>query len=405
MNNIVIKEVTNESLEASLEIRNAIFPPITVEEWKRRGDITGAVAFAENRPVGFIPLFLRDVKIAPNVTLTAAYENSVGTKEEYRGQGIGGKMIDGCVTFLQEKADALYVYRGDERSRGYHFYEKTGHVDLLYTRSRISDTSFAKQNEDVKVTVDMNEILQKQATLAGIFNDAYFEYGGFPERIEGYWEKAFSSPYYVGRPADFYLFELVENNAVTAYLIASIEKNPLRKMASTRLSLLEMASQGADEYKIKRILESAAAFAEQKELEGLYLVAGDEGPFVHVWNSLGFEASPRSMQEMALIINSKALFEKLWKDRFQLTGIDLEVWTPQQDFQLLHGNRPEGRNQKMVIEMKEDMLTRWLMGRVDFIERVKEGTISVQNGNQRVIEAIAKAIPHNKWEYHHLDYC
>ena len=43
-------------------------------------------------------------------------------------------------------------------------------------------------------------------------------------------------------------------------------------------------------------------------------------------------------------------------------------------------------------------------GRIDLMGRVKEGTISVLNGNEAVLAEIARAIPHADWVYHHLDY-
>ena len=118
-----------------LEVRNAIFPPLTEEEWDRYcpGN-TASLAYRVGEPVGAIPLDQREFVLAPGLTVPVAFEHGVGVKEEYRSQGIGTAMIEAAREFMADRCDLLMVYRGMERSPGYRFYIKSGHWDLLYTR-------------------------------------------------------------------------------------------------------------------------------------------------------------------------------------------------------------------------------------------------------------------------------
>jgi hypothetical protein len=54
--------------------------------------------------------------------------------------------------------------------------------------------------------------------------------------------------------------------------------------------------------------------------------------------------------------------------------------------------------------MKEEALVRWVLGRLDFRARMREGTITATGANDRIVDALADAMPFTPWVYHHLDY-
>lgn len=405
LHEITAKAVTDETLPAGLEIRNGIFPPITVQDWYKGDPKTGIIAFFGDQAVGFIPMIVKDIKITPQKTVTAAFEHAVGTLEAHRGKGIGSTMIEAAGLALKGEVDTLFVYRGAERSKGYRFYEKTGHVDLLYTRIHDCDAAVGRQHQQVEVSYGTREIIRHQDRLLEIFDDTYYGYAGFPARHNEYWEKALQSVFFVSRPADFYFFTLRENGKMTAYLIATKHKTPMRKNATNKLEIMELAASGASESKMRMVLETACAFSETLGMDGLSIKSGDEHPFLPLLHSLGFEAKPRSMQVMSHSFDSPAVFEKLWQDQFDLPGVELSAWTPKQDFILVESKREPAETRKVTLEMKEHTLIQWLMGRIDFKARINEGTITVHNGNETIVDEITKALPYRKWEYHPLDYC
>ncbi len=396
--NIIAREFKPDELEKGLELRNKIFPPITPEDWKKKGPGTASIAFDGDEVVGFIPLAFRTFKLAPGATITAAFENAVGTREDYRGRGVGTAMIEAASQFLKGRADALFVYRGGERSKAYNFYSKTGHIDLLYTRYFTGDNSIARSHDDVHISYGLNEILKHQKELFRVFEETYYAYGGFPLRHERYWERALTSPIYTIRPTDFYLFKLVERGQLTAYILAGIR----RDLQNSKLQILEMGACGLDERRIKTLLESAGALSAGKDLEGISILTGDSNPFIDVLVNLNFKPGSRNLQTMSFSFDSKAIFEKVWNARMVLPGVEVKIFTPKQDFTLLEGY---GENYRSVtLEMKEETLTRWVMGRLDFKARVREGTITVVNGNDRIVDAIANIIPIYDWEYHNIDF-
>jgi GNAT superfamily N-acetyltransferase len=398
MDQVIAREYRPEELEMGLEVRNKIFPPLSPEEWAKGEPQTASIAFIGEETVGFIPLSYREFRIAPGVTITSAFENAVGTKEEHRGKGIGTAMIEAAAEFLKGKADALFVYRGGERSRGYNFYAKTGHIDLHYMRHFIRDNSLARYCEDVTITQGVDNIAKLQEEMNLLFQGTYGAYGGYPLRYPGYWTMAMTRPIYIIRPTDFYLLTLREGGHLIAYLLGGVRQSDKPE----RFQVLEMATRGYDQRGMERLLEMAAFISEEKNLQGVDVFVGDKNPFIGALDALNFTPSLRGMQIMSRSFDSKALFHKVWEERFNMPGVKLNVWTPQQDFTLLDGG--SAPVQTITLEMKEETLTRWLMGRVDFKARVREGTITLVGGNDRVVEDIAKAIPLCDWEYHHLDY-
>lgn len=404
-NDIIVKEINEETFEEGLAIRNSIFPSITKTDWYRGGEKTGVIAFSGDEAVGFIPLFIRDIKLIPGITVKGAFENAVGTKEEYRGSGIGSKMIEGCKEILKNKVDILFVYRGAERSRGYQFYTKTGHVDLLYTRAYTCDTSSVKRHSHVYLSKNANDIYTSQRDLLRLFNETYQTYAGFQQRTEGFWENALQSPFYATRKHQLYFFTLVENNEKTAYMIAMNQENPISKRSSNKLQVLELASAGRDLHRMRKVIESATHYVKNESLDGLFFLVGDDHPFKSVFEGLNCSSFARSSNVMALCINPEAFFKKVWKSRFHMPGVQLQVWTPQHEFVLVESTLPDHQIKKVTIEMKDETLTQWLLGRIRFKARVQEGSITIHNGDDVVIDQIDHAIPHSKWEYHHIDYC
>ncbi|TVY10890.1 GNAT family N-acetyltransferase [Paenibacillus cremeus] len=417
LGNVTAREMRPEELEQGLSIRNSIFSPITAEDWKIDGDVkTAAIAFDGEEVIGFIPLYFRNFQLVPGVHVTAAFENAVGTSEACRGRGVGSQMIEAACRFLPNQADALFLYRGDERSAGYRFYTNTGHSDLHYVRNytRANDLHEAggarlAMPPNVIISEDTDTILARQDELLPLFEDTYAAFGGFPQRRPGYWAHALRSTIYVAHPTEFHLVQLQEQGRLIGYAIVGRKQ---RDGEQGPLHVLEIAALGGSLDHASRVLQGVCAFSEQRGSVSTIMPIGYAHPFARLLPELGFQTQRRFHQVMAQLFDPRQLFERAWRDRLRLPGIRLNVWTPKRELTLLDG---EGEApQTVTLEMKEDTLTAWLLGRIDLLARIREGTITVLiqppanpsglDGIDRILSEIARAIPHADWVYHHLDY-
>ena len=88
MEGLVCREAMPEDVDDILQVRNAIFPPLTPEEYLADPTMTCSIAYLDGEPVGAIPLSVRQFRLAPGVVVGAAFENAVGTREDMRSRGI-----------------------------------------------------------------------------------------------------------------------------------------------------------------------------------------------------------------------------------------------------------------------------------------------------------------------------
>ncbi|HUS81225.1 MAG TPA: GNAT family N-acetyltransferase, partial [Armatimonadota bacterium] len=176
MKNLVCREmVWPDEIADMLSVRNAIFPPVSREEWLKHPCNTASMAYLEGIPIGAIPLDQRSFLVAPDKPISTAFEHAVGTRADFRSRGIGSAMIEAAKGFLRERCESLMVYRGAERSTGYNFYIKSGHRDLIYMRTLTWDPGDI-QAADVHVG-DRDEAIASQAELLPVYMAAFADYG------------------------------------------------------------------------------------------------------------------------------------------------------------------------------------------------------------------------------------
>lgn len=402
-NDVIIKEYNKQTeLELGLKVRNSIFPGINVDAWERGEPQTAVIAFSGDEAIGFIPLSLRKFKLAPGVIITAAFENAVGVKKEFRGESIGTMMLSEAACFLKSRVDVLLVYRDDERSKGYKFYKHTGHTDLNYMRCFTCDVLTGNLDRNVLITAGVEELENDCDQFMQIFEESYCAYGGFPVRTHDYWCRNIKKRAHGAIPVDFLSFKLMEGNSVTSYIIAGEVQKPKEEDGVRKLEIFEMAAKGCDEMRMKVLLEAVCSFAGREGFSKIEIMTNDQSPFVCILNCLNFKPGLRLMQMMALNFDAEALFKKLWSKKIEIPGVEIRLRTPERDMLL---SKHMGETLKTVIlEMKDETFLNWIMGRVDFKSRVREGSITLVNGNERIVELLSNAIPLSNWVYHDIDY-
>lgn len=397
MEGIEYREMQPDDVLSALTLRNEVFAEALVsrEDWERDG-MLASIALLEGEVVGAIPLALRETVIAPGVSITAAFENSVGTREELRSQGIGRGMIETAREFLPGRADALFVYRGDERSDGYRFYATTNHYDLLYSRHYSYGSPETSYLPPGVTLAGKESIFLNMERLEAIFDSTYGRFGGYPQRRGDYWQRALASSIYAEFPTDFSFVHIIQSDELLGYAICGMRTTRHNGMAN----VLEMATLGADLSIAQRILTGVASVAGERKL-GVDVQASDQDPFLPLFQANGFIPDPRGTIIMGQVIDVPSFFEKHWRERFDLYNTALIVSTPKDDYVLID---PETRQSTLTLEMKEEMLHRWLLARLDLRARLAEGSVTAYGANSPVIERVCDAIPCPPWAYHFMDW-
>jgi GNAT superfamily N-acetyltransferase len=394
VDNLTCREYRSADVEDLLSIRNAIFPPLTVEQWRAtEPDMTASLAYLEDEIVGAIPLDQRDFLAAPGAPLRAAFENAVGTREDMRSKGVGGAMIECAKHFLADRCDMLLVYRGGERSAGYRFYEKSGHRDLLYVREalwrpHVSDASGA--------VLGLDELYAEQDSVYRAFQATYAGYAGFPPRHEDYWREALGRMIYDVIPQETIYVRYPATGPLQAYIVAGVRQG---RYANDYVVVDEAASLTGPAA-MAQAFWCLGAEAARRNLGVMDYQCSDH-PWRPLLGQLGFEESPRGLMIMGQIIRPQALFARTCLAPDLLADLRIRVWTPTTDYVLSEGDRP---NREITIETKDEYLIRLLTRRLNFDAAVACDLVTLHGGDAKIAQRLSQAFPYAPWVYLHLDY-
>jgi len=383
-----------QDAEAVRELLNAVFSSAVVspEGWARwtARDFTAPVALVDGKIAGAIPLFRRTYRVAPGAEVVAWVQNRVGVAEGLRDQGLGSGMQACAKQFLAGRGDILLVYRGAERSKGYRFYEKNGLLDVCYPLAVTLEPS----DESAPGTrwLGEDEFLASDALWHEVFVACYGRFGGYPARQPGYlreivgavtWQEAMRQ--------EFSYCVVEENGRPVGYLVLGLRKETLQVM--------ELAVLGGSVESARRLLTAArgrGAPVRCYATHGCLLAAA--------LRRLGATLPPRERGGMMLMIHILDLAStgrKVWRDVPALREVEVRVWTPEREG-VIHPVASPTRT--VTIELKEHMLSRLLMRRLDVEHAATEERITLCGAEPGDAEAIADALDPCPWVYHPVDY-
>lgn len=393
MDNLTCREYRPEDVEDLLAIRNAIFPPLSVEQWRATEPaMTASLAYLGDEVVGAIPLDQRDFLVAPGTAIKTAFENAVGTREDMRSKGVGGAMIGAAKEFLADRCDMLMVYRGGERSAGYRFYIKSGHRDLIYLRSALWQPSAC---EAAGAVLSLDELYAEQDAVYRVFQATYAGYGGFPPRTPDYWQRAFSLMIYEVIPQETLYLRYPATGPLQAYVIAAIRNG---RSAAEHVMIDEAAAVSVPA--MAQALQLLGAEAARRNL-GVRDYLSAEHPCRHLYRQLGFTENPRELMMMGQVIRPQQLFRATCAAPELVADLRLKVWTPTTDYVLSEGDRA---NREITLEAKDEYITRLLCRRLNLKAAVQSDLVTVHGGDEQVVERLSAAFPYAPWVYLHIDY-
>lgn len=385
---VEIREYREEDEASCLELRNRVFPPISVDDW-RHGS-TAAVAYLEGRLVGVIPFVLRNYALRQDLSVVSAVANSVAVSEALRGRGIGTRMMSAAAGFLQDRADTMMVYTGDEPAgRQYRFYRATGHVDVAYPviyRLRAAGAPPAGFRAEVS-SVELIDKLEDE--LLAVFGMCWRDYGGHVRRERGFYRRALSSHIFVEVPYDgMSLISLSERERLSAYAIVGVRE--------AQATVLEWAW--------------ASPGAESALVSALHRFGLSHRAEVAVWScrvpALPFGSPDAEWQRDgrdAVVVGQVLRPDRIWaRMGTHDTGSPLptlSMWTPKRQLVL----NADGKG-LVSLEMKEWQFHQMLFCRGSLENDVRLQRITAGAGTWEEIGQLNRIFRSAPWEYHHLDY-
>ncbi len=389
------REYTPADAEDLLGIRNAIFPPLTLSQW-REGEKsnTASLAYLGDEIVGAIPMEFRDIQLAPGAVVSTIFEHAVGTREDMRSKGIGSGMIAAAREFLQDRVDVIMVYRGAERSPGYKFYDKTGHVDLLYLRTCTWEPA-AGRGGDCAVG-GLDEFLGDAEAVASVFAEMFAGHGGFPYRTgPEYWPMAMARGIYHVLPQQAHYIRYPRTGDLQGYIMVG-ERTGER--ADQPLQVQDAAATGPGA--LEECLRALGNLASDLGKPVTWMLSS-EHPCLQAALDIGFVPQLRHMMIMGQVIAPQRLFGKVCTDLSLLSDLKINVWTPTTDYTLYEA---PGAQKEITLEAKDWAIHRLLCRRLDLATAVRQDIVTVHSASEDIVNRLSEALPYDPWAYIAIDY-
>ncbi|MBT3374902.1 MAG: GNAT family N-acetyltransferase [Lentisphaerae bacterium] len=377
---------------------NGVFTsaPFEVEDWNSwtATDFTAPVAEQNGTIIGAIPLKRRNYKVGQDGETVAWVEHRVGVSEASRAMGIGSAMQTCAKSFLEGRGDVLLVYRGGERSAGYHFYEKNGLYDTTYIRPiALASQEVAAPRSELDIAWrSADDFLRQEERWYAIFADCFADRAGYAVRSPGYlnglastglWRRAMR--------CDFSYAVATRSGRPVGYAVVG------ERAGST--FLMDLAAEG-------RQADVAVALvgAAMEGRERLTAYTQDGTLVADAFTTLG--AAPPSRGKggcsiMVHILDPESTAGRVLHPVPALRGLELRYWTPERDGVL---QSPQAPDRVITLELKEHMLSRLLMRRLDISAALAEERITLHGGCPEDTALLARAFAPAPWTTCRMDF-
>jgi len=383
-----------EDCDATRDLLNEVFSRARVspEGWARwtAQDFTAPVALADGRVVGAIPMFRRTYTVAPGAEVVAWVENRVGVAEPLRARGLGSGMQACAKEFLRGRGDILLVYRGAERTKGYRFYEKNGLYDVSYPLAVTVDAADVPPERIRWLPAD--EFFAMAPAWQGVFAACYGHAGGYPSRRLGYLQEIIGTVTWQEAMRHEFSYCMAEDNGQpSGYLVLGQREE--------RVQVMELAVLGGSADCAARLISAA-----RRRGAPVRCLASHASPMAGALRKLGAPFPPRengAMMLMVHVLDVESTGRKVWRDVPALRDVEVRLWTPEREG-VIHA--PPSPKRTLTIELKEHLLSRLLMRRLDVASAVAAELITIHGGQPADTALLAEALAPCPWVYHPIDY-
>lgn len=260
------------------------FNPRDAITWDGLG-MAAMTAWRGAQLVGAIPLEPRPWQLWPGSVVSAAHQTSVGVLPDFRGRGIGSLMQQAIDTHQPALASVATVFREDENSHAYRWYQRNGFVPAL----RVSAwTLAAPTTVDASLTVEPLDPDDPDVDWTGI--DRLWrarqadQCGGFVCRTRrplGDWLSV--HPY--RNRYRFKILSLHDAGDLVAYAVLGIGQ---LHSTTTRVEIMEHATRTDSPPLIERLCRATTAFAARHGYRPVRWAMAARDPKANLARRLGF---------------------------------------------------------------------------------------------------------------------
>lgn len=351
-------------------------------------EFTVAVAEDNGKIVGAIPMVRRAYKVAPGATLDTWIQFRVGVSDACRGQGVGKSIQDAAFEFLKKRGDIILIISTSEGARAYSFYRANGFHDVSYVRSyRMEPPENAPADNPAIFRMSANEFYEAGEQWREIFNTCYADFGGYPLRTPRYLSPARAAAL-ENLGMCFAYWGVRKDGRDVGYMILTRGKNTDQVME------IAMRDNRAD---------LAAELICAARSPAVTLAANTTGNSLldRAFQQLGFSSPLRNNAFVVKPLNIPAIGNKIRQPVPGLENVEVRVWTPERE-EMLFAAAGELKR-KLTIQLKEDMLARLLVRRLDMAVALREERITLQGAVPGDVEALAEALRPCPWVFHEID--
>ena len=159
-------------------------------------NMTGVLAYKNDKIIGAIPLEPRDFTLANQDSTKLLWVSGAHVDQDFRSQGIGGKLDHKIKEHFKDEYNAIFVYRENENSPAYKWYDRMGYTPLLPILAFHKTVKKPEAFLQYRIYKKIDDIEKIEMELFNCFKQHHSNFSGIPKRNETYWSKRVKSHCY-----------------------------------------------------------------------------------------------------------------------------------------------------------------------------------------------------------------
>ena len=375
-------------------ISNSDSTPRTRSSWEGN-QMTAILAWDNQKLIGALPLEKRVFHIGNNLNINLLWISAAHVEPEYRSKGIGNKMIRFIRSKLNNEFDAICAYREDDKSRAYDWYIKMGFHSILSIfayKKQVNDNRF---NEEKTLILDsISRIEEYSDALCSCYTKSLGGYGGFKKRNSSHWSHLVNYHYY----KELYDYKIIGivNDLKELDAFALLGETDM-KDGVRRFDILECVSVSEKYGKLMR--EAIESYATEQNINEVRFQVADNESIIKNLQDENYQYRNRKTNILAHLINPAGFIKRCYENSKldELPGLNIE--TPGYKNIIVKGNATN-----LTLFMDDHYLHKLLFNRLDVMDALNQGNISLSNGKEESLLIISQIFCNSPWRYFQSDY-